>query len=62
METLSIFKGCCLAPEFELDKSCVAFGSVILGCISKQRVVLHNKGDVGSMSVNRLLIIVFNNE
>nr|KAF7425254.1 hypothetical protein H0235_007692 [Vespula pensylvanica] len=45
--SLFILRGSCVGPEFRLDKSYIAFGTIIQGCISETKLVLMNIGDVG---------------
>lgn len=45
--SLFIIRGNCVGPEFRLDKTYMAFGTVVQGCISETKLVLMNIGDVG---------------
>ncbi|XP_046822171.1 hydrocephalus-inducing protein-like [Vespa crabro] len=45
--SLFILRGSCVGPEFRLDKTYIAFGTVIQGCISETKLILMNIGEVG---------------
>ncbi|XP_043487241.1 hydrocephalus-inducing protein-like [Polistes fuscatus] len=46
--SLFILHGSCVGPEFRLNKTYVAFGTVVHGCIGETGLVLMNTGDIGA--------------
>ncbi|KAI4504415.1 hypothetical protein M0802_000886 [Mischocyttarus mexicanus] len=46
--SLFILRGSCIGPEFRLNKTYIAFGTVVHGCIGEIGLVLMNTGDIGA--------------
>ena len=45
---LSLVRGSCVAREFHLNRTSVYFGTIVEGCSTETKIVLHNTGDFGA--------------
>ncbi|KAK2576816.1 hypothetical protein KPH14_005450 [Odynerus spinipes] len=46
--SLAILRGGCIGPEFHLNRTYIAFGTIVRGCTTETELVLMNTGDVGA--------------